>query len=66
MKRNQMPRRRALALGLGGVAGFGVGTKILIGGKAMADTSPETAVYVSNAGSKDVYVLAMSRETWPA
>ncbi|HKS88647.1 MAG TPA: lactonase family protein [Stellaceae bacterium] len=29
----------------------------------MADESPETAVYVSNAGSKDIYVLAMNRTT---
>jgi 6-phosphogluconolactonase len=29
----------------------------------MADTSPETAVYVSNAGSKEVFVLAMNRAT---
>jgi 6-phosphogluconolactonase len=54
-------RRRLLQLGLGGIAASPLP---LIGvRKAMADTSPETAVYVSNAGSKDVYVLAMSRET---
>jgi 6-phosphogluconolactonase len=29
----------------------------------MADPSPETTVYVSNAGSKDIYVLAMNRAT---
>jgi len=29
----------------------------------MADTSPGTTIYVSNAGSKDVYVLAMNRTT---
>jgi 6-phosphogluconolactonase len=29
----------------------------------MADTSPETTVYVSNAGSKEVFVLAMNRTT---
>ena len=27
----------------------------------MADTTPETAVYVSNAGSRDIHVLAMNR-----
>lgn len=29
----------------------------------MADTTPETTVYVSNAGSRDIYVLAMNRNT---
>ncbi len=29
----------------------------------MAATNPETTVYVSNAGSKDIYVLGMNRET---
>lgn len=29
----------------------------------MADPTPQTVVYVSNAGSKDIYVLAMDRET---
>jgi 6-phosphogluconolactonase len=60
----QATRRRVVALGLGGAAGLGLGTKILIGGrKAMAEGTPETVVYVSNAGSKDVYVLAMNRTT---
>jgi 6-phosphogluconolactonase len=57
-----MARRRLLALGLGGIAG--VGAQTLIGGrKAMAQSTPETAVYVSNAGSKEVFVLAMNRAT---
>ena len=56
-----MRRRRLLQLGLGGIA---AGPLPLFGVRnAMADTSPETTVYVSNAGSKDVYVLAMNRET---
>ena len=29
----------------------------------MADTVPETVVYVSNAGSRDISVLAMNRNT---
>ena len=29
----------------------------------MADSTPDTVVYVSNAGSKEVYVLAMNRES---
>jgi 6-phosphogluconolactonase len=37
--------------------------KIMIGGRAMAASNPQTVVYVSNAGSKDIYVLAMDRAT---
>jgi 6-phosphogluconolactonase len=64
MGTNRVPRRRALALGLGGAAGLGLGTKIIGGGlKAMAASDPDTTVYVSNAGSKEIYVLAMNRDT---
>lgn len=31
--------------------------------KAMAQTGPDTTVYVSNAGSRDIHVLAMNRNT---
>src|SRR6516165_4626538 len=59
-----MERRRVLQFGLGGIAGLGAVTLPLTGArKAMAATDPETTVYVSNAGSKDIYVLAMNRET---
>src|SRR5947209_6433446 len=62
MSLGRMARRRVLALGLGGIAGLRAQT--LIGGrKAMAQGTPETVVYVSNAGSKEVFVLAMSRAT---
>jgi 6-phosphogluconolactonase len=62
MQRRRMGRRRVMALGLGGAASLG--TNILTGRqKAMAANSPETAVYVSNAGSKEVFVLAMNRAT---
>ncbi|HJY51549.1 MAG TPA: beta-propeller fold lactonase family protein, partial [Stellaceae bacterium] len=62
MSHESMARRRVLALGLGGIAGLGAQT--LIGGrKAMAQGTPETVVYVSNAGSKEVFVLAMNRAT---
>jgi len=59
-----MARRSVLALGAGGIAGLGLGPQTLIGGrKAMAQGTPETVVYVSNAGSKEVFVLAMDRAT---
>ena len=29
----------------------------------MADTTPDTVVYVSNAGSKEVHVFAMNRQS---
>src|SRR5271168_2671823 len=63
MSHGWMARRRVLALGLG-IAGLGLGAQTLIGGcKAMAQDTPETVVYVSNAGSKEVFVLAMNRAT---
>jgi 6-phosphogluconolactonase len=56
----RITRRRALALG--GIAGLGPLT--LIGGrKLMAQETPETVIYVSNAGSKEIFVLAMNRAT---
>ena len=64
MSHGQMARRRVLAVGLGGIAELGLGPHTLIGGpKAMAQGTPETVVYVSNAGSKEVFVLAMNRAT---
>lgn len=62
MSNVRIGRRRVLALGLGGVAGLG--TYDLIGGRmAMAQGLPDTVVYVSNAGSKDIFALAMNRAT---
>jgi 6-phosphogluconolactonase len=64
MSHGRVARRRVLALGLGGIAGLGLGAQALIGGRnAMAQGTPETVVYVSNAGSKEVFVLAMNRAT---
>jgi 6-phosphogluconolactonase len=65
MQRKRLPRRRVLQLGIGGTAALGAFASPLIAGarKAMADTAPETAVYVSNAGSKEIFVLAMNRQT---
>ncbi len=55
-----MRRRRVLQLGLGGIAALGA--LPLIGAqRAIASDGPETFVYVSNAGSKDIYVLGMNR-----
>jgi 6-phosphogluconolactonase len=62
MSHGRITRRRALAIGLGGIAGLGPPTQI--GGfEAMAQDTPETVVYVSNAGSKEIFVLAMNRAT---
>src|ERR1700674_1138545 len=64
MKPGWVARRRVLQAGLGGIAALGPFTLSLIGARrAMADTAPETAVYVSNAGSRDIHVLAMNRNT---
>jgi 6-phosphogluconolactonase len=53
-------RRRLLALGLGNLA---LPHPFIAGRTAMADTMPDTVVYVSNAASKEIYALAMNRET---
>jgi len=55
----RLTRRRALALGLGGT----LLPSPFIGGKAMAENAPETVVYVSNAASKEIYVLTMNRDS---
>ena len=62
MRHGRLLRRRVLALGVGGIAGLAAQT--LIGrGKAMAQGTPATVVYVSNAGSKEIFVMAMDRAT---
>ena len=53
-------RRRLLAVGLGSLA---LPRPFIAGRTAMADTMPDTVVYVSNAASKEIYALAMNRET---
>ena len=57
-----MRRRRVLQLGLGGIAALGVLPRIGAQ-RATAADGYETFVYVSNAGTKDIYVLGMNRET---
>src|ERR1700758_837227 len=56
-----MRRRRVLQLGLGGIGALGVTPRGARG--AMAADGHETFVYVSNAGSKDIDVLGMNRDT---
>jgi 6-phosphogluconolactonase len=54
----RLTRRRMLALGLGAAL-----PGPFIGGSAMAENTPDTVVYVSNAASKEIYVLAMNRDS---
>jgi 6-phosphogluconolactonase len=56
MKTVKWTRRRALAAGIGGFALPFVASR---GAKSI--TTPETVVYVSNAGSKEIAVFAMNR-----
>ncbi len=64
MSKTRIARRRVLQAGVGGIAALGGGSlPIIAARRALADTGPETTVYVSNAGSRDIYVLAMNRNT---
>jgi 6-phosphogluconolactonase len=60
MSRARLSRRQTLGLGLGAITlpGRFIGAR-----KAMAQDTPDTVVYVSNAASKEIYVLAMNRES---
>jgi hypothetical protein len=49
MVTGRLTRRHALALGLGGIA---LSRPLIGGGKPMAESMPDTVVYVSNAGGK--------------
>jgi len=60
MATKRLTRRQTLALGLGGIA---LSCPFIGGRKAMANATPDTVVYVSNAGSKEVHVLAMNRQS---
>jgi len=60
MQRRRLARRQVLALGAGGAAGLGLDAA-LFGGRAMARVHPATVIYVSNAGSREVFALAMDR-----
>lgn len=64
MYQPRVERRRVLQGGLGGIAALGgLAFPLAATRRAMADATPQTIVYVSNAGSRDIYVLAMNRAT---
>jgi len=56
----RLTRRKTLALGLGALV---LPSPFIGGWKAMAQSTPDTVVYVSNAVSKEIYVLAMNRDS---
>ena len=60
MSTRRLTRRGMLALGLGGAM---LPHPFIGAGRAMAQNTPDTVVYVSNAASKEIYVLAMNRES---
>jgi hypothetical protein len=58
----RVTRRRALGLGAAGVTAIGISPGPLSGvGRAMAQASPDTVVYVSNAGDPSIGILSMNR-----
>ncbi|QQO35307.1 lactonase family protein [Bradyrhizobium diazoefficiens] len=57
-----MRRRRVLQLGLSGITALGA-VPLIGAQRATATDGAETFVYVSNAGTKDIYVLGMNRDT---
>jgi 6-phosphogluconolactonase len=60
MTETRQTRRRVLGAALGGIAAVQATSGVR---KAMAAQKPETVVYISNAGSKEVYAMAMNRST---
>ena len=58
MPNMRLTRRQMLALGLGTAL-----PSPFIGANAMAESTPDTVVYVSNAASKEIYILGMNRDT---
>lgn len=60
MTRARPTRREMLAAGLGAAA---LPAPFIGMRSAMADTMPDTVVYVSNAGSKEIGVFAMDRDS---
>ncbi len=60
MATRRLTRRGVLILALGGVM---LPCPFIGMGKAMAENAPDTVVYASNAASKEIYVLAMNRDS---
>ena len=58
MPNMRLTRRQVLALGLGAAL-----PSPFIGANAMAESTTDTVVYVSNAASKEIYILGMNRDT---
>lgn len=58
--RRRLTRRRMLALGLGSVV---LPAPLVVARKAVAANGPDTVVYVSNAASKEIFALAMNRDS---
>jgi 6-phosphogluconolactonase len=58
--RRRLTRRRMLALGLGSMV---LPAPLIVARKAVAANGPDTVVYVSNAGSKEIFALAMNRDS---
>src|SRR5437763_10250712 len=68
MTNRRVTRRRLLGLGAGAITAIGMTPQPIIAlrrgaGQAMAQGTPETVVYVSNAGGPEIHVLAMNRGT---
>src|SRR5690349_19704438 len=59
MPGRRLTRRQTLALGLAGVM---LPRPFIAGRTVMAQSTPDTVVYVSNAASKEIYILAMNRD----
>ena len=57
----RLSRRRVIGYGLGGIA-LGAATRTEIR-RTMAQSKPETVLYVSNAGGPEIYVIGMNRAT---
>ncbi|HEV2099747.1 MAG TPA: lactonase family protein [Stellaceae bacterium] len=60
MTATRLTRRAALALGLAGIT---TQKPFISAGKAMADSLPDTVVYVSNAGNPGIGFFSMNRDS---
>src|SRR5262249_50350485 len=63
MERRRIARRRVLQAGVGGVALGALPLPLIGARKTMAADAPPTLVYVSNAGTKDIYGFGMNRDS---